>query len=213
MDSGLKMRGDVRLRVIPKYRQAPLLWKIKNGLRPGFWGGWCAVQAAKLLSRMTGIPTVTSRLSVKKALPGGHVVDYGVVGYRVVTDTGVNFMVDAFQGNEQIRDFNYHGIGSNAGATAEGAGNTALDTEFTTELDPDSTRATGTQGEGASANIYQTVGTLTVDSAVGVEEHGIFDQAATGGGTLWDRTVFSVVNLSSGESIECTYELTVNSGG
>src|SRR3989304_659539 len=38
-------------------------------------------------------------------------------------------------------------------------------------------------------------------------------QAATGGGTLMDRSVFAVINVASGDSIQFTYTLTLNSGG
>ena len=130
---------------------------------------------------------------------------------RVVTTVGVNAIVDAFQNTFELETFNFHGIGT--GATAEAIGDTALVTELTTEYSTDNTRATGVQGEGASANIYQTVGTNTVDAAVGIQEHGIFTQAATGGGTLLDRTVFATVNLANGDSLESTYELTVAAGG
>jgi hypothetical protein len=45
----------------------------------------------------------------------------------------------------------------------------------------------------------------------------IFSQAATGAAsaanTLLDRSVFSVVNLASGDSLQATYVLTCNSGG
>ena len=63
------------------------------------------------------------------------------------------------------------------------------------------------------ANILQTIGTNTVDGAITVEEHGLFSQAATGGGTLWDRTTFAVINLAIGDSLQSTYEATLNSGG
>ena len=78
---------------------------------------------------------------------------------------------------------------------------------------PDSTRATGTTTEGASANVYRTVGTNTVDASVAITEHGIFSQAATGGGTLLDRSLFSAVNLASGDSLQSTYDATFSAGG
>ena len=86
-------------------------------------------------------------------------------------------------------------------------------TECTTALNPDSTRATGTTAEGASANIFSTVGTLTFDNTAAVIEHGLLSQAATGGGTLWDRSLFSAINVVSGDSIQFTYQATFNSGG
>jgi hypothetical protein len=107
----------------------------------------------------------------------------------------------------------FHGIGT--GTTAEAIGDTALVTELTTEYNPNSTRATGSQTE-AAANIYQTVGTNTLDSGTpAVTEHGIFTQAATGGGTLLDRSVFAAINLvgANGDGLQTDYRFTVTAGG
>lgn len=210
-DGTAVFRGNVNNRVIRNRTTAPLSWKLKNALRPGFIFGYLGVKAAKALTAITGIPTLTSQVKLVVENSEGRKVDYGVVGYRVVTDAGVAAIVDAFQNTFEVENFNFHGIGT--GGTAEAAGDTALVTELTTEYQTDNTRATGTQGEGASANIYQSVGTNTVDASVAIVEHGLFSQAATGGGTLLDRTVFSVINLSNGDSLQSTYELTVNSGG
>jgi hypothetical protein len=117
--------------------------------------------------------------------------------------------VDAFQNTFEVETFNFHGIGTGAGG--EAVGDTALVTELTTEYNPDNTRDTGTQGENG-ANVYQSVGLNTVDSAVALIEHGVFDQAATGGGTLLDRTVFTVINLGNGDSLQSTYEITFTAG-
>jgi hypothetical protein len=48
-----------------------------------------------------------------------------------------------------------------------------------------------------------------------VTEHGIFMQAATGGGTLWDRSVFAAINLTgaNGDGLQSTYVLTCTAGG
>lgn len=204
--------GRVQNRVIGT-KKAPLSWRLKNAIRPNFIFGYLGVQAAKALTALTGIPTLTSCVKVFVENAEGEKIDYGTVGYRVVTDVGVNAIVDAFQNTFEVENFNYHGIGTGGDLKAEGADDTALQTELTTEYSTDNTRATGTQGEGASANIYQSVGTNSVDAAVAIDEHGLFDQAATGGGTLLDRTVFAEINLTSGDSLQSTYELTVNSGG
>ena len=52
--------------------------------------------------------------------------------------------------------------------------------------------------------------TNTVDGAAAVTEHGIFSAAS--GGILLDRSVFSVINLASGDSIQSTYQLTFTAG-
>lgn len=59
------------------------------------------------------------------------------------------------------------------------------------------------------------MGTLDPDGDVAITEHGIFSQAATGGGTMLDRSLFSVVNLtgSTGDGLQAAYDFTITSGG
>lgn len=140
----------------------------------------------------------------------GDVVEYGLASMRVVTTAGVNAIVDAFQNTVELETFKFHGVG--VGTTAEASSDTALVTESTTALNPDSTRATGTTTEGGTANVYRTVGTLTFDATAAITEHGIFTQA-TAGGTLLDRSVFSALNMASGDSLQATYDLTFSAGG
>lgn len=141
----------------------------------------------------------------------GSIEHLGLVSTKLVTDAGVAYIVDDWDGGANVIDnFNYHGCGT--GTTAEAAGDTALVTESTTALNPDSTRATGTKSQ-PSANVMRTVGTLTFDASAAVTEHGVFSQEATGGGTLLDRSVFSAINVVSGDSIQFTYSLTLSSGG
>jgi hypothetical protein len=141
----------------------------------------------------------------------GGVEHLGLISTKLVTDAGVAYIVDDWDGGANtIDNFNYHGCGT--GTTAEAAGDTALVTESTTILNPDSTRATGTKSQPA-ANQMRTVGTATFDGAGAITEHGIFTQAATGGGTLLDRSVFSAINVANGDSIQFTYTLTLSSGG
>jgi hypothetical protein len=138
-------------------------------------------------------------------------MSFGLASLRMVTDTGVAFIVDAFQNILELEIMKYHAIGT--GGAAEAVGNTALTTECTTAYNPDNTRATGSLTEGASANIFRTVGTNTVDAAVANTEHGILSQAAVGGGVLLDRSLYSVVNLANGDSLQSTYDLTNTAGG
>lgn len=141
----------------------------------------------------------------------GMVLPFGLVGVRVVTTAGVNFLVDAWQGTVELEILKYHGIGT--GSTAENVTDTALVTELTTEYNPDSTRATGSLTEGASANIFRTVGTNTLDGTPGaaLREHGVFSAASAG--TLWDRTVFAAITLSTGDGLQSTYDMTASAGG
>lgn len=210
INSKILPRGTLQAHVI-RATGPGLAWKLRNNLRPAFWGGWLAVQAARAFSKVTGIPTIVSQLSIRVKRASGEWINYGVVSYRVVTTTGVGYIVDAWQNSVELEAMKYHGCGTGAGA--EGAAETALVTECTTALNPDSTRATGTLAEGASPNIFSTVGTLTFDNTAAVIEHGLLSQAATGGGVLWDRSLFTAINVISGDSIQFTYQVTFTAGG
>lgn len=170
--------------------------------------------AAELIDRVSSVVVLESSLSVvhvDRSRGDARWVDHGVVGRKVITTAGVGYLVDAWQNSVELENMKYHGVGT--GNTAEASSDTALVTESTTALNPDSTRATGSTTEGASANIFRSVGTLTADATIAAVEHGLFNQAATGGGTLWDRTVFSTVNLASADSIQFTYDMTASAGG
>lgn len=161
-------------------------------------------------AEMLGLATFLGSLNVTQQLKDGDLLDFGLVSTRVVTSAGVNFLVDALQGTVEPEILKFHGIGT--GTNTENTSDTALQTEITTGLNPDSTRATGSLGEGASANIFRTVGTNTVDGSFAVTEHGLFSQAATGGGTMLDRSVFAAVNLVAADQIQTTYDFTITAG-
>ena len=72
-------------------------------------------------------------------------------------------------------------------------------------------RATGTQSTPGSTNIYRSVGTVSFTSTLAITEHGLF--TASSGGTLFDRSVFSAINVLNGDSIQFTWELTLPAGG
>lgn len=167
-------------------------------------------QRRELLDRLSGCLVLESNLSLCIFRANGHIEDLGDVGWKSVTTAGVNYIVDAFQNSVELEILKYHGIGT--GSTAENITDTALVTELTTEY-TGNVRATGSLTEGASANIYRTVGTNTLDGTPGaaLREHGIFSASTVG--TLLDRTVFAAINLSSGDGLQSTYDLTCNAGG
>ena len=181
------------------------MWRLKN--LHNLWRGLWRVLVARLfkLQHIYG----TLYLTVLRA--DGTIEPYGLASMRVVTDDGVDFIVDAFQNTTEVENLKFHGIGT--GTNAEAQTDSALQTELTTQYTTDNTRATGSTTEGGSTNIYRTVGTNAVDATVAITEHGILDQAATGGGTLLDRSVFTVINLSSGDSLQSTYDLTFPANG
>jgi hypothetical protein len=169
-------------------------------------------------ARLLKIPHFYGQLFLTHIWADGTHIDLGLASLRLVTTVGVKYICDDFNaGANDVASMKFHGIGT--GGTAEAVGDTILVTEITTQYSTDNVRPTGTQ---ASATVstnatYTTVGTITVDASVAATEHGIFSQAATGAAsaanTLLDRSLFTVVNLASGDSLQATYVLTVNSGG
>lgn len=162
----------------------------------------------------TGVVGV-GRLYASVIRANGDIEHLGLLSTKVITDAGVAFLVDDWDVNtasatNDITTLKYHGCGT--GTNAENASDTALQTESTTALNPDSTRATGTQSQPTAPQL-RSVGTVTFDNTAAITEHGLFSQAATGGGTLWDRSVFSAINVVSADSIQFTYTCSVSSGG
>lgn len=180
-------------------------WRVRN--QRNLWRGARMVAKARAFS----IPHFYGALYGALIKPD-RIVPLGLMSLRVVTTAGVNRIVDGFQASStDLSLWKFHGFGT--GTTAEAIGDTALVTELTTEYVTDNTRPTGSQTEGA-ANVYRTVATLAPDGAgtLNVAEHGIF--TATTAGTLLDRSVFTAVALTrSQDSLQVTYDLTVNSGG
>lgn len=179
--------------------------------------------AAELIDRISSVVVAESELRIR--VIRGHglwlagrldprelvIEDHGVVSRRLVTNAGVGFIVDAFQNSVEVENQKFHGIGT--GVAAEAAADAALGTELTTQYNPDNTRATGSTTE-AAANIYQTVGTNTLDSGTpAVTEHGVFSAATAG--VLLDRSVFAAINLNgaNGDGLQSDYRLTFTAGG
>lgn len=176
---------------------------------PNIWRGFWRIALAWMLS----VPHVYGCLYAKVIRANGEVLDLGLISTRLVTDAGVQFIVDAFQNLKELENMKFHAFGT--GTTAESAAQTALVTELTTQYATDNVRPTGSLTEGASANIFRTVATLTPDANVAVTEHAVLDQAANSGGVMLDRSMFAAINLSSGQgdSLQTTYDFTVPSGG
>lgn len=231
---GLKViRGDGTVEEVALDRPAPLLPVRPLTLReiayhglprrglPDVVNQWRASNQKHLLrglrrvaaARVFHAAHVYGQLYLRVFRADGTVEDLGLASLRVVTDAGVAAIVDAFGNTVELENFKFHGFGT--GTTAEAASQTALVTEETTQYATDNTRPTGSQTENGN-NVYRTVGTYSPDSGGtrAVTEHGIFTQAATGGGTMLDRSVFSAVNLvASADSLQATYDFTITSGG
>lgn len=162
------------------------------------------VRAGVALGHMFGALTAYGTLSATIIHKDGSRTELGPVGMRVVTDAGVAYLVDDWDnGTNGITLMNYHDSGTSSTAEA------AADTTLGTQAGP-TTRATGTKSQ-PSANVLRSVGTIAYTGSLAIVEHGLFSQAAQGG-TLWDRTVFTAINVVSGDSIEFTYDCTLNAG-
>lgn len=140
-------------------------------------------------------------LGLKHFRKGELLKDHGLVSCRLVTTAFANYIVDSLQNSTTtpMDVFKYHGSGT--GTTAEANTQTALVTEV-------ETRQTGTQIEGATANIFKTVATVTYSATRSITEHGLF--SASTSGTMMDRSVFTAVPVEDTDTIEFTYQLTVN---
>jgi hypothetical protein len=140
---------------------------------------------------------------------GGKAEDLGVISKRSVTTAGCEFMVDDFDVGGATTDislFNFHDSGT--GVVAEAI----ADVDLGTVAGP-TTRATGTKSQPTSVQ-FRSVGIISYTGTLAITEHGLFNQAARGAGSvLWDRSVFSAINVGNGDSIQFTYTLTVTAGG
>ena len=190
-----------------------IIWKLTR--RPSYVfsyiRGWLHTTLAKGVTKMVGGVTLSSEMSVRVIRADGTIEDYGITSRRVVTDAFVALIVDALDTSQaSFPLFDFMGFGT--GSTAEAAADTALVTELTTQYATDNTRPTGTVSQPA-ANQFRLVTTLSPDATVTIQEAAPFTQAATGGGTMMDRSLTGGQVLNSGDSLQTTYTLSLTSGG
>lgn len=202
MEGNLKMGGTVVARKI-KAKGPGLAWKLRNYLRWSFIKSWLGVFVVVPVARMFGILTAYGKLEAVLIRADGSMVRFGVLSYRVITTAFVNFVTDQLQTETSVfGDFKYHDSG--VGTTDPAVGDTDIET-----TDGES-RVAGTQTE-ASANQYQSVGTISYTTTKAITEHGLFN--ASTGVTLMDRSEFAAINVESSNSIQFTYTLTLTAGG
>lgn len=150
-----------------------------------------------------GAVTLLGELSAEIIRSDGSSLDLGVIGRRVVTDAGVAFLVDDWDGGgSDFSLFNFHDSGTGVGAED------VTDTALGTAGGP--SRVAGTKSQ-PSANQARSLAVIPYTATLAITEHGIFSASTTG--TLWDRTVFSAINVVTGDSIQFTYTLTITAGG
>jgi hypothetical protein len=122
----------------------------------------------------------------------------------LVTTAGINYLMADFLASSvnHISAFNYHDCGT--GTTAATIADTALETPT------GGARVSGTQSTPVAGQ-YRSVATIPFSGSFAITEWGLFSAAS--GVTLWDRRVFSPVNVGSGDFIQFTYTVTGNAGG
>jgi len=115
---------------------------------------------------------------------------------NLVVTAGKAYVADRMKNNSSV--MSHMGIGS--GNTAAAAGNTALGSQL------GRVSLTSTT---VSSNVVTYVATFAAGTGTGaVTEAGIF--TASSGGTMLCRTVFSVVNKGSADSMTITWTVTVS---
>ena len=202
----INARGQLNTRLIPapKARPAPMRWTLRNRMRWDFIKGWMGDRMAQLLAALFGIPAMIATLEEELIRANGERISYGIVSYRMITTAFVNFVVDQLQVETVVfGDFKYHDSG--VGITDPAIGDVDIETT------DGEARATGSQEEGASANIYKSIGTIAYTTTKAITEHGLFN--ASTGPTLMDRSEFAAINVVNLDSIQFTYQLTLTPGG
>lgn len=199
--------GPVATPKPPGTKRASRGWRIRNWLRMLAAGEHFVPLVARLARLIPGVMIGVAELRGHVTHADGSVTDYGLIGRHLVTTAGKNYLAACMDNTSEPEVLKYHGYG--IGTTAAASGDTALQTEFTTEYAVNNTRPTGSQTH--STNTYTTAATFSPDSGgtLAVTEWGLLSQAATGGGTLFDHQVFSAVNLvATSDSLTTTYVLT-----
>ena len=196
----MKSHGDLGVRVLRAQRM-PLVWQLQQWLRtlPGMVTYYLALG----FSRLTGVAVLLGKLEGLLVKADGTRVNLGVLGYKMVTTAFCTDLCSALlAADANFPNFDYHDCGT--GVTAEAIGDTTLQTPYGGAR----TNGTPTNPTGVT---YREVGTISFAGPFAITEHGLFKAAA--GNTLFDRTVFSVVNVVSGDSIQFTYTFTATAGG
>lgn len=133
--------------------------------------------------------------------------DRGLVCEGVVTDVFAEDLVDnLIAEGVPFGEYRFHV----SGTTVVGEDPTDDETDIISATTP--APISGTQAENTS-KVYQSVATVPYVSTLVIVQHGLINNIVQSGSILMDHSQFGAINVDSGDSIEFTYELTVNSGG
>lgn len=123
----------------------------------------------------------------------------------VLTNNGKGILTNRVKGAGTEPNF----VGWGTGTTTA----TATDTALVTPASPARVAGTSTQQTTTTANdTYRVVAQLVAGGALAITEAALFDGAGTGlpptGATIFIRGDFAALNLSSGDSITFTFNVT-----
>jgi hypothetical protein len=174
-----------------------------------------ARRVAQLESWMkNGAPLVVGGFRIVIHDRDGKPHDLGIVSLNKVSTSFTELLVDAMQNSttDPIDVYNFHNFGTDNTAEANTQNDLIIEvTDITAQDWVETVRPAGTQGEGASANIYSSAnaGPLTVNvGPIAVEEVAVFVTNAYGAVGIIDRGVTGTVTLNAAETITDSYEYT-----
>jgi len=156
---------------------------------------------------------IQSKLSAIVFRKDGRVEDLGVIATRYVSTAFCTIVGNAMRGTgadvTRIQAFKYHCWGSTGTSTPE---NKAQDACITPVSPTDSPAGFVSGTQVGSTVTYQTVATITADGSTGgsIAEHCVHCDTTSGAYGL-DRSAFAPISVSSGDSIQFTYTLTIAS--
>lgn len=118
----------------------------------------------------------------------------------VLTNNGQEWIAERIAG---VQGAGTNNVASNAGShVAHGTGTTtpaAADTALQTEVDSRATTTVTVTGTGSSAKYQATSAAITAGGTEAITEAGLL--SASSSGTLFIHTVFSALNLVSGDTV------------
>lgn len=152
------------------------------------------------------VAEITATLSAVVLRKDGTVEDKGVLCRRIVSNAFLQMITDSMRANASavalLQTYKYHEWGTDTtseAATQTGCIAPAAPTDVTL----------GTAGtQAGSTNTYVSVKTITATGNVAITEHCIHPEATASTNGL-DRSKFTAINLTSGDSIQFTYTLTL----
>ena len=192
-----------QIKKLVKYvRQKWVGWQIRKGNLPHGITQTEVVEALKA-TRPRGVVEIFGMLRMRiKRVTTGLWEDYGLVSTKLVTTDFAEYVVDSLIDSTTypLDAFTWHDMGDDD--TAESNAHSALQNSRETRIN-DTSPAENT------AQVYQSIATITASAGYTVNEHGIFN--AVTAGVMLDRNLVPnapVVVVS--DQVEFTYELTIN---